>query len=42
MAKNLLPDNAPVWLTKDRQIDEQLYCCSFLSAYPMKCIHGKL
>ena len=42
MAKNHLPDNAPVWLTKDRQIDEQLYCCSFLSAYPMKCIHGKL
>ena len=42
MAKNLLLDNAPVWLTKDRQIDEQLYCSSFLSAYPMKCIHGKL
>ena len=32
----------PAWLTKDGRINELVYCCGFLSAYPMKCIHGKL
>ncbi|MDY6307555.1 MAG: phage/plasmid primase, P4 family [Oribacterium sp.] len=36
-----LPADAPAWVTKDRQINELIYCCSFLSAHPMKCIHGK-
>ena len=26
---------------KDRQINELIYSCSFLSAHPMKCIHGR-
>ena len=38
---NVLPAEAPAWITKDRQINELIYCCSFLSAHPMKCIHGK-
>lgn len=41
MAKNVLPADAPAWLTKDRQIKEVVYCCDFLSRHPMKCIHGK-
>ena len=33
--------DCPAWLTKSRQINERIYCGSFLSAHPMKCIHGK-
>ena len=40
--KNDLPDDAPEWLTKNHQINEQIYSCCFLSSHPMKCIHGKL
>ena len=36
-----LPADAPAWVTKDRQINELIYCCHFLSEHPMKCIHGK-
>lgn len=42
MAKNVLPADAPAWVTKNRQIRELIYCCDFLSRHPMKCIHGKL
>ena len=38
---NVLPADAPAWVTKDRQINELIYSCSFLSAHPMKCIHGR-
>ncbi len=40
--KSTLPPNAPVWVTEDRRIDEMTFACSFLEAYPMKCVHGKL
>jgi putative DNA primase/helicase len=40
--KSTLPPDAPVWLTEDRRIDEMTFCCSFLEAHPMKCVHGKL
>ena len=40
--KNVLPDDAPAWVTKDHQINELIYCSKFLSDHPMKCIHGKL
>jgi len=38
---NVLPADAPARVTKDRQINELIYSCSFLSAHPMKCIHGR-
>ncbi|MBQ3756205.1 MAG: DNA primase [Oscillospiraceae bacterium] len=40
--KSTLPPDAPVWVTEDRRIDEMMFCCSFLEAFPMKCVHGKL
>lgn len=40
--KSTLPLDAPVWVTEDRRIDEMTFCCSFLEAYPMNCVHGKL
>lgn len=40
--KSTLPPDAPVWVTEDRKIDEMTFCCSFLEAHPMKCVHGKL
>ena len=36
-----LPADAPAWVTKERQINELVYCISFLSERPMKCVHGK-
>ena len=41
MAKNTLPDDAPVWVTKNRQIKDLLYCCDFLSRHPLKYINEK-
>ena len=38
---NVLPADAPAWVKKDRQINELIDSCSFLSAHPMKCIHGR-
>ena len=40
--KSTLPPDAPAWVTEDRRIDEMTFACSFLEAYPMKCVHGKL
>ena len=40
--KSMLPPDAPAWVTEDRRIDEMMFCCSFLEAFPMKCVHGKL
>ena len=40
--KSTLPPDAPVWVTEDRKVDEMTFCCSFLEAHPMKCVHGKL
>ena len=40
--KSTLPPDAPIWVTEDRRIDEMMFCCSFLEAFPMKCVHGKL
>lgn len=40
--KNDLLDDAPAWVTKNHHINELIYSCCFLSAHPMKCIHGKL
>ena len=40
--KSTLPPDAPAWVPEDRRIDEMTFACSFLEAYPMKCVHGKL
>ncbi|MBQ9061494.1 MAG: DNA primase [Eubacterium sp.] len=38
--RNLLPADAPVWITEERKINELIFCSKFLKDHPMKCIHG--
>lgn len=40
--KSMLPPDAPVWLMEACKIDEMTFSCTFLEAFPMKCVQGKL
>ena len=35
-----IEENLPVWVGEEDKIIEPLFCSSFLSRHPMKCIHG--